>query len=445
MKKIILILFFIIVVLNFTFLTYDSLCWYPVSSGTTRCLNDIFFVNANTGWAGGDSVLLKTTNGGLNWVSQSLPVQIKIRSLYFLNENTGYIAGDRSNTYESYIYILKTNNSGNSWNIINYFHPTIFCSAYSNDVYAFNENSILKTYAEYLSYTSSGAILQSTDGGLNFNFVLNSGVMKGLSFINSQTGWTTSESGAASPISGVYKIYKTTNQGNNWFVTLTDSHPTSGPVNSRGIQFLNSSTGYALGYYIKPILFKTINGGTNWSTDSLDNHNSKTMYFADANTGWIGGYTSTGGSNISKTTNGGLNWIKQNIGGTEIINKIFFINSYTGWAVGYYGAILRTLNGGVTTVKNISGEVPNEFSLEQNYPNPFNSMTNVKFKMLNAGNAVIKVFDISGKEVVTLVNEYLRSGTYETTFDASTLTGGIYFYRLQTENYTATKKLILLK
>jgi hypothetical protein len=65
--------------------------------------------------------------------------------------------------------------------------------------------------------------------------------------------------------------------------------------------------------------------------------------------------------------------------------------------------------------------------------------------MLNAGNAVIKVFDITGKEVAILVNEYLQPGTYETTFDASTLTGGIYFYRLQTENFSATKKLIILK
>ena len=96
-------------------------------------------------------------------------------------------------------------------------------------------------------------------------------------------------------------------------------------------------------------------------------------------------------------------------------------------------------------IKNISTEIPSAFSLEQNYPNPFNSMTNVKFKMLNAGNAVIKVFDISGKDVATLVNEKLQPGKYSVLFDAGNLTSGIYFYRLQTENFIATKSMILLK
>ncbi len=93
----------------------------------------------------------------------------------------------------------------------------------------------------------------------------------------------------------------------------------------------------------------------------------------------------------------------------------------------------------------ISTEIPSAFSLSQNYPNPFNAMTNVKFQIANSGNVKIKVFDILGKEVATLVNESLQPGTYETTFDASNLSSGIYFYQLRSDNFIQTKKLTLIR
>jgi hypothetical protein len=96
-------------------------------------------------------------------------------------------------------------------------------------------------------------------------------------------------------------------------------------------------------------------------------------------------------------------------------------------------------------IKNISTEIPSAFSLEQNYPNPFNQSTMFNLKCSMAGIVKVSVYDISGKEVATLVNEKLKAGVYSVRFDAGNLPSGIYFYRLQTENYTATKKLILLK
>ncbi|MBN1633103.1 MAG: T9SS type A sorting domain-containing protein [Ignavibacteria bacterium] len=103
----------------------------------------------------------------------------------------------------------------------------------------------------------------------------------------------------------------------------------------------------------------------------------------------------------------------------------------------------------IMDAKNTGGEIPSEYSLEQNYPNPFNSITNVKFQIPNVGQSsqtvTIKVFDISGKEVSTLVNEKLNPGTYEVKFDSGNLPSGIYFYRMESENFTSTKKLILLK
>ncbi|MBN1633778.1 MAG: T9SS type A sorting domain-containing protein [Ignavibacteria bacterium] len=96
-------------------------------------------------------------------------------------------------------------------------------------------------------------------------------------------------------------------------------------------------------------------------------------------------------------------------------------------------------------VQKISVELPAEYELCQNYPNPFNSMTNVKWQMLNAGAVKIIVYDLLGKEVATLVNEELQTGVYQVRFDAENLTSGVYYYRLETNKFSETKKMTILK
>ena len=89
--------------------------------------------------------------------------------------------------------------------------------------------------------------------------------------------------------------------------------------------------------------------------------------------------------------------------------------------------------------------VPFEFALAQNYPNPFNPSTKIKFQIADLGLVSLKVYDILGKEVMTLVNEQKPAGFYEVEFDASFLTSGIYFYQLKSGNLVQTKKMVLLK
>jgi hypothetical protein len=94
----------------------------------------------------------------------------------------------------------------------------------------------------------------------------------------------------------------------------------------------------------------------------------------------------------------------------------------------------------------ISGSLPKEFKLNQNYPNPFNPVTKIAFSIPKAGNITLKVFDVLGKEVANLVNNtFVKAGTYESEFNASNLSSGLYFYRLITDNFTDTKKMILTK
>ena len=89
--------------------------------------------------------------------------------------------------------------------------------------------------------------------------------------------------------------------------------------------------------------------------------------------------------------------------------------------------------------------LPLKYSLGQNYPNPFNPMTNVKFSIIKAGDVKIVVYDVQGREVQTLVNERLNAGTYEVRLDGSMLTSGVYFYKMVTNGFTETKRMILIK
>jgi len=115
--------------------------------------------------------------------------------------------------------------------------------------------------------------------------------------------------------------------------------------------------------------------------------------------------------------------------------------------------VLYTTNGGLTFVNQISTETPKSFELHQNFPNPFNPTTNIKFQIANgfpvrtSGNdkVVLKVYDVMGREVETLVNESLKPGTYEVKFDGSKISSGIYFYKLYYLNSVQTKKFSLIK
>ena len=89
--------------------------------------------------------------------------------------------------------------------------------------------------------------------------------------------------------------------------------------------------------------------------------------------------------------------------------------------------------------------LPAEFSLSQNYPNPFNPSTSIKYSVPSNEYVSLKIYDVLGKEVATLVNQEMNAGIYEVQFDASQFTSGVYIYRLITEDLSISKKMILIK
>jgi hypothetical protein len=109
-----------------------------------------------------------------------------------------------------------------------------------------------------------------------------------------------------------------------------------------------------------------------------------------------------------------------------------------------WSSIWNFMTSGITGIDEKDG-VPTEYKLFQNYPNPFNPTTSIKYSVLSSTYVNLIVYDMLGREVVTLVNEEKYPGTYTVTFDASGLSSGIYLYRLTTENYIETKSMILQK
>lgn len=93
----------------------------------------------------------------------------------------------------------------------------------------------------------------------------------------------------------------------------------------------------------------------------------------------------------------------------------------------------------------IYNEIPSQFSLSQNYPNPFNPTTHFEFQIASFGLVKLTIYDILGREIATLVNDQLQPGTYEVAWDASNYPSGVYYYKLKADDFSETKKMILMK
>jgi flagellar hook assembly protein FlgD len=112
---------------------------------------------------------------------------------------------------------------------------------------------------------------------------------------------------------------------------------------------------------------------------------------------------------------------------------------------------MAVLNVSSIGINHIAQNVPDKFSLEQNYPNPFNPVTKIRFevaldsRLRGNDNVVLKVYDILGREVTTLVNKQLNPGTYEVEWDGLNSPSGLYLCKMAAGNYSETRKMVLVK
>lgn len=147
-------------------------------------------------------------------------------------------------------------------------------------------------------------------------------------------------------------------------------------------------------------------------------------------------------SNDARLTNdaGASNTPSINISGSSL--HIVWSDNRDGNTEIYYK---RNPSGNPIGIVPISTTIPDGYMLSQNYPNPFNPVTNIQFALPNAGYVKLAVYDMNGKEVAVLVNGQLAAGTYKADYNASSLSSGVYFYKLTAKDFTATKKMILIK
>lgn len=451
--------------------------------GFNTGLNTMFFSgNAEIFGAGGNpgyTYIIKSVNSGSNWTLKSLNRMLQFSQITFANNNCGFAISD---TDSGKVY--RTTNSGNNWDLsieyTNYWFKKIEFANSSTGCAIISPNSYGNSNARILRTTNSGnnwydvntpsnitaftikfvnqqngiigcdsnRLFVTTNAGLNWNLVsLAHSIpfdIEGISFINNSTGWLSGHHFRfLAP--GVYIrniLWKTTNSGSNWNI-MYDS---IGSLSNNIMQFVNENIGFKIsntgfnGYY------KTTNSGTNWFNVPLAIYpSSGTLKFINQNTGWISG-TSSNNRILLKTTNGGESWIYQINEYGSSIRSIYAFDENNAWFCGNYNSIYKTTDGGgIIGIEPISNSLPNHFSLSQNYPNPFNPTTIINYQLSASSNVSLKIYDITGKEISVLVNQKQTSGYYNVKFDGSNFPSGVYFYKITAEDFSETKKMILIK
>jgi len=439
MKKINLFLVFYcsLVITHYSFAQSG---WFAQKNNDSNYyFRDLFFVNSNTGWVVGlGGKIVKTTNGGNNWIPQVSNTGYSLHIVRFINSQTGYAAG--GSQYNNpfcfdYKILIKTTNGGETW------FPVIEQSDdhVIKDLFLINGDSLYYVNAgtDMNCMGNVGSFVKTNNSGSNWLYLSPTNVSKyyALSFINPHTGWTVCFRGT--DVLPHYRLFfKTTNGGANW--TQLRSDTALGYLNNaKKLKYFDTLSGY----FCDVSLFRTTNGGYNWNKYlATELQNNVSFHALNKDTLWV-----ITGNGIYRTNNQGANWISQNTPFASTLYNIYFIDKNTGWAVGSFGTIIKTTNGGVTGLQNLNEIIPSSFSLSQNYPNPFNPTTIIRFQIKDSKTTTLKVFDLLGREVQTLVNEKLKPGEYEVTFNGSALPSGVYFYKLQAGDFTDTKKLVLIK
>ncbi len=393
--------------------------------------NDLYACNESGGG------IFYSANNGAKWTDYNIGLQDLNVHTFAVNANSSTIYAGTDNG----IYYTSPHN--NIWMPMNNGLSNLYTSSI-----AVNGKKL---------YANSGGkrLYISTDGGLNWD-------TSGLRVYS----WT-----------GIYKIALGSNMiyasltwhhhsvTNSWLVASTDGGITWNDISSSQVEseviseVISKGSDVYLGvtgetYHADTSTFgvyRSTDKGANWTLvkDGMNDHNVTSLCFS--NSDLIAG-TSSG--NIYRSTNKGDNWI------------LLSPASFSGRAVNTLTVNNKNIFAGINNnsvwkyplPKSISLEPVSEFKgnneLLQNYPNPFNPVTKIKFDIAPLLRGVgeargvftsLKVFDITGREIKTLVNEKLNPGTYEVTFDGSNLSSGVYFYKIRAGEYSETKRMILTK
>jgi photosystem II stability/assembly factor-like uncharacterized protein len=417
--------------------------WEIIPSGTNVKLNSAFFFDYEVGFAVGDSgTVIKSIDSGKTWQTLPSPATFNLNDLYMFHRDTVLVVGDSGTMFFS-------DSGGYTWSGgSNYIPEDILSVSFSNGegICGCISQTIL-----YCSYT--GTSLYCTTAQTGFF----GGGFWGAYMLSQQIGFVAGENSIFQPLLGT-----TTDSGVNW--DFTAFYLNSNEGRATGVDFTDLNTGYvsARVWDGTGAIAKTTDGGSIW-TSTIFTNPLWSIDFPISGASLVG-YAVGDQGTILKTYDAGMNWFPQQSGTNLKLNKVHFKDFDFGFAVGENGIILRTVTGGepVTSVEG-KNQFPLTFQLFQNYPNPFNPNTKIKFTIPSnvkreTSTVTLKVFDILGRVVETLVDEEKLAGEYEVEFsshseEGQNLPSGVYFYQLRSESpgtisgqdFIRTKKMILLK
>lgn len=399
--------FLILLSFSITFISTGLKADWEYSSNGLQSGNVISFtVKGNIIFAGVEgSGIFTSTNNGQSW-NQSL----QYGNIYSLTANSSAVFAANCIGYLPNISgeIKRSLNDGISWTTTNFTDLWV-------RAIAANGNTI---FAGTTTGTGGGYLYISTNNGTNWNPVsIGSGVFS--LAIEGNTIYA-----------GTYNqgVYRSTNNGLNWNQTS---------LNNQYVVSLSCSGNnvYAGTYYDG--IYCSTNNGSSWFHPSL---NTGKVYCIISNVNCVMMGTVYG---VYVSYDLGLNWTLRNEGmGNYDIYSLFICNNYI---FGGRGGVYRRLLSEMVGVEPVTNEVSSHYSLFQNYPNPFNPITKIDFSLPKECNVRLEIYDLSGAFIETLFNGYLKAGSYKTEFDGADLSSGVYFYRLTTEKYTETKKMLLIK
>jgi ligand-binding sensor domain-containing protein len=366
--------------------------------------NDIFIGTSNNG-------IFHSSNNGNTWntVNNGLPLNV-MKSL-----------GKTSDRLfaSTYYDIVSSSDYGNNWEP---YHNGLFDGYYAED-FLIENNSL---------YAAGYGVYYSSDNGANW-VVFNSGL----------------------PISPI--VYSLVRKGNRLFAATVQGVYYS---DDNGVNW-NSAGNELLDYKVWAINLSGNNliAGTDTSGIFISNNNgdSWTKLQNDFSTAQVRELFCSGGNvfagfgfgwGIYHSSDNGLNWISVGQGLAPLYTFVLGLamNDIYLFAATTTGVYRRALSEfGITSIDQNSNIIPSNFTLLQNYPNPFNPSTKISWQSPISGHQTLKVYDMLGNEVATLVDEEKPAGRYEINFNASQLSSGIYFYKFLSGIFINTKKMILMK
>jgi hypothetical protein len=426
----------LLILFLFHYCTTAQQWWGEQTSGVTVTLKCVSACDNSNVWICGYSgTVLRTTNGGVNWQNVSgngIPNTVSLVNIWGIDLNNAIVAGyTGSNTW-----VWKTTNSGANW--VQIFTET---------------NGFIDAIAFKQAFPAQGIMVGDPVGGrwslwktTNYGTNWDSAGMY-VPQAGTEAGWNNSICYMGSRIwfgTNNTRIYYSYNDGVNW-----TWYSTSPEANSYVILFGSSFN--PSGILGGATLMKSDDTGHTWTN------------LASIGTGSFGGFASlpvpvnsfpyleqlyyirTSDNNIYHSGYGGMGWFAEYTAPAN--NYTHMTGSRNGqhlWAIRFGGGITRCTCM-VSGINKISENIPSAYSLKQNFPNPFNPQTSIDFDIPKRTHVKLNIYDITGKYVTTLVDYEYGSGSYRISWDASSLSSGVYFYSLQTTEYTMTKRMILLK